>query len=504
MTLGELAAAVPGAVLRGSADARVESLEFDSREVKPGTAFFALPGTKTDGNRFARQAAQAGAVAVVSELSAPPAPMELSGPRGLVAWVQVPDAAAAMAQAASAFYGDPTASMTAVGITGTNGKTTVSYLLEAAAARAGKTVGVVGTTGHRLRGRFIEEAKNTTPLSADLMRLLARMRQAGADFAAMEVSSHALALKRADGVRFDAAVLTNLHSDHLDFHGTREAYLEAKARLFELLERPDALKPRRAAVLNRDDASYLQFRHRILAVPCVSFGFSPEADYRADAVVLSQTSTMFNLHAKDRRLSVRLRLLGEHNVMNALAAAAVLLELGYDERAVVEGLGALERVPGRLEPVDAGQGFAVLVDFAHTAVALESVLRAVKRLPHRKVYTVFGCGGDRDRSKRAPMGKAAAEASDFVVATSDNPRGEDPAAILAEVEGGLRSVGRENYRIVPDRKEAIREALALAQAGDVVLIAGKGHETTQTFKDRVVPFDDREAARDALKDLGRI
>ncbi|TBR17467.1 UDP-N-acetylmuramoyl-L-alanyl-D-glutamate--2,6-diaminopimelate ligase [bacterium] len=504
MTLGELAAAVPGAALRGPADAAVESLEFDSRLVRPGTAFFALPGTKTDGNRYARQAAAAGAVAVFSELSAPPAPMELSGPRGLVAWVQVPDAAAAMAQAASAFYGDPTASMTAVGITGTNGKTTVSYLLEAAATRAGKTVGVVGTTGHRLRGRFIEEAKNTTPLSADLMRLLARMREAGANFAALEVSSHALALKRADGVRFDAAILTNLHSDHLDFHGTREAYLEAKARLFALLERPDALKPRRVAVLNRDDAAYAQFRHRVLAVPCVSFGLHPEADYRADAVVLSQTSTMFNLHAKSRRLSVRLKLLGEHNVMNALAAAAAALELGLDERGVVEGLGALDRVPGRLDPVDAGQGFAVLVDFAHTAAALASVLASVKRLPHRKVITVFGCGGDRDRSKRAPMGRAAAEASDQVLATSDNPRGEDPAAILAEVEGGLRSVGKENYRIVPDRKEAIREALALAQAGDVVLIAGKGHETTQTFKDRVVPFDDREVAREALKDLGRI
>lgn len=505
MTLAELVAAVPGAVLRGAADARVDSLSFDSRDVRPGTAFFALPGTKTDGNRFARQAAQSGAVAVVSELAAPPAPMELSGPRGLVAWVQVPDAAAAMAQAASAFYGDPTASMTAVGVTGTNGKTTVSYLLEAAATRAGRTVGVVGTTGHRLRGRFIEEAKNTTPLSADLMRLLARMREAGANFAALEVSSHALALKRADGVRFDAAVLTNLHSDHLDYHGTREAYLEAKARLFALLERPDALKPRKVAVLNRDDDAYAQFRHRVLAVPCVSFGFSPEADYRADAVVLSQTSTMFNLHAKGgRRLSVRLRLLGEHNVMNALAATAAALELGLDERGVVEGLGALERVPGRLDPVDAGQGFAVLVDFAHTAAALSSVLAAVRRLPHRKVYTVFGCGGDRDRSKRAPMGRAAAEASDFVVATSDNPRGEEPAAILAEVEEGLRAARRENYRIVPDRRDAIREALSLAQAGDVVLIAGKGHETTQTFADRVVPFDDREVAREALKDLGRI
>lgn len=504
MTLAELVQAVPGAVLRGPADAEVSALEFDSRLVKPGTAFFALPGTKTDGNRFARQAAQAGAAAVFSELAAPPAPMELTGPRGLVAWVRVPDAAAAMAQAAAAFHGDPTASMTAVGITGTNGKTTVSYLLEAAATRAGRTVGVVGTTGHRLRGRFIEEARNTTPLSADLMRLLARMRQAGADFAALEVSSHALALKRADGVRFDAAVLTNLHSDHLDFHGTREAYLEAKARLFALLERPDALKPRRVAVLNRDDASYAAFRHRVLAVPCASFGLHPEADYRADAVVLSQTGTMFNLHARERRLSVRLRLLGEHNAMNALAAAAVLLELGFDERAVVEGLGSLERVPGRLDPVDAGQGFAVLVDFAHTAAALASVLTAVRRLPHRKVYTVFGCGGDRDRSKRAPMGRAAAEASDFVFATSDNPRGEDPAAILAEVEAGLRSVGRENYRIVPDRREAIREALALAQAGDVVLVAGKGHETTQAFKDRTVPFDDREVAREALKDLGRI
>ncbi|TPW17260.1 MAG: UDP-N-acetylmuramoyl-L-alanyl-D-glutamate--2,6-diaminopimelate ligase, partial [Elusimicrobia bacterium] len=301
-------------------------------------------------------------------------------------------------------------------------------------------------------------------------------------------------------LRRDGGLLPRPGLDHLDYHGTREAYLEAKARLFTLLERPDARKPRKVAVLNHDDPAYLQFRHRILAVPCVSFGFSPEADYRADAVVLSQTATMFNLHVKKggRRLSVRLRLLGEHNVMNALAAAAVALELGLDDRAVVEGLGALDRVPGRLDPVDAGQGFAVLVDFAHTATALSSVLAAVRRLPHRKVYTVFGCGGDRDRSKRAPMGRAAAEASDFVVATSDNPRGEEPAAILAEVEAGLRAVGKENYRIVPDRRDAIREALALAQAGDVVLIAGKGHETTQTFADRVVPFDDREVAREAL------
>lgn len=502
-TLGELAQAVAGAELRGSGSLEVTGVEFDSRRVVPGCAYFALPGARTDGNRFVRQAAQAGAVAVFSELAAPPAPMELSGPRGTLAWVRVPDALAAMSEAAAAFYGDPSASMAVVGVTGTNGKTTTTWLLESIASQAGRVPGVIGTTGHRLRGRTIEEAANTTPLSADLMRLMARMRDGGGDFVAMEVSSHALALKRADGVRFDAAVLTNLHSDHLDFHGTQEAYLEAKARLFGLLERPDAGKARRAAVLNRDDASYGLFRHRIQAVPCVSFGFSPEADYRAEALVLSQTGTMFNLKAKGAALSVRLRLVGEHNAYNALAAAAAALELGFPQQAVVEGLAALASVPGRLEPVDAGQPFSVFVDFAHTARALASVLKTLSSLPHRRLITVFGCGGDRDRSKRGPMGAAAAEASDLVVATSDNPRGEDPVSILREVEGGLRSVGKENYRIVPDRREAIREALAAAQAGDVVLIAGKGHETTQVLKDRVVPFDDRDAAREALKDLAR-
>ena len=502
-TLGELAEAVTGAQLRGPASLEISGVEFDSRRVVPGCAYFALPGTKTDGNRFVRQAAQAGAVAVFSELAAPPAPMELSGPRGPLAWVRVPDALAAMSEAAAAFYGDPSAAMTVVGVTGTNGKTTTTWLLESIASRAGRVPGVIGTTGHRLRGRSLEAAQNTTPLSADLMRLMARMRDGGGDFVAMEVSSHGLSLKRADGVRFDAAVLTNLHSDHLDYHGTQEAYLEAKARLFALLERPDAGKTRRAAVLNRDDSSYALFRHRIQAVPCVSYGLSPEADYRAEALVLSQNGTMFNLRAKETALSVRIRLVGEHNVYNALAAAAAALELGFPEKAVVDGLGALECVPGRLEPVEAGQPFSVFVDFAHTARALASVLSTLSSLPHRRLITVFGCGGDRDRSKRAPMGAAAARASDLVVATSDNPRTEDPVSILREVEGGLRSVGRENYRIVPDRREAIREALASAQAGDVVLIAGKGHETTQILKDRVVPFDDREAAREALKDLAR-
>lgn len=504
MRLGDLVDAALGAELRGSRNLEVSGLEFDSRRLSPGCAFFAIQGEKTDGNRFIRQAAQAGAVAIFSELAAPPAPMELSGPRGPLAWVRVPDARAAMAQAASAFYADPSAAMTVVGVTGTNGKTTVTWLLEAIASRAGKKPGVLGTTGHRLRHRALEDAVHTTPLAADLMRLLGKMRDGGADFVAMEVSSHALALKRADGVRFDAAILTNLHSDHLDFHKTREAYLDAKARLFELLERPDAAKTRRAALLNRDDPAYALFKHRIQAVPCASFGMSPEADYRAEAVVLSQSGTMFSLKARGRMLSVRLRLLGEHNVMNALAAASAALELGFEDVAVVEGLGSLESVPGRLEPVAAGQPFALLVDFAHTAEALASVLSAVGRLPHRRVITVFGCGGDRDHTKRAPMGKIAAEASDLVIATSDNPRSENPVDILREIESGLRAAGRQNYRVIPDRKEAIREALSLAQAGDVVLLAGKGHETTQTLRDRTIPFDDRLVAREALKDLGRV
>lgn len=504
MRLDALLAGVQTVFRSGGDAAEISGLSLDSRRTRPGDAFFALPGAKTDGNRFVRDALAKGAAAVLSELKPPPAPMALVAPGGRAAvWVQIADIAAAMARASANFFGDPSAAMTVVGVTGTNGKTTVTYFLESIAARAGLAPGVIGTVSHRLRHQPLEPAVNTTPLSPDLTRLLARMRDGGAAFVAMEVSSHALATRRAAEVHFDAGIFTNLQSDHLDFHKTREDYFEAKAKLFALLERADSAKARRVAVLNRDDESCARLRRRVLAVPIATFGLGDGADCTAAGAVLSLHGTIFRLRHRGREWAARVRLPGEHNLRNALAAAACALELGLAPEAVVEGLGALERVPGRLEPVEAGQAFTILVDFAHTEDALRSTLAALRALPHRRLLTVFGCGGDRDRSKRGPMGLAACRGSDLAFATTDNPRGEDPMDILREIEAGLRAGGAENYRIIPDRREAIFEALRQAQKGDIVLLAGKGHEAVQILKDRAAPFDDRAVAQEAVRELGR-
>ncbi|MFH2202192.1 MAG: UDP-N-acetylmuramoyl-L-alanyl-D-glutamate--2,6-diaminopimelate ligase [Elusimicrobiota bacterium] len=491
----------------GPQDGEILHMTFDSRLAKPQSVFFTLPGALTDGNRYVRQAIEKGAVAVLSELQLPPAPIALVRPGTLarsITWVQVRDVFTAMGRAAANFYRDPSADMRIVGITGTNGKTTTAYFLEAIFSRAGGVPGVIGTVSHRLRHRRIETAANTTPFSLDLQRLLARMRDGGGTHAVMEISSHALATKRADEIHYDAAVFTNLQSDHLDFHKSRKQYFDAKARLFELLERADSRKETRVAVLNRDDETYERLRHRISELSVVSYGFGPESDYIAEGAAYSLEGTMFRIRRKDDVLAVRLHLLGEHNVRNALAAAACAAELGVEPRAIAEGLDSVKSVPGRLEPVRAGQGFSVLVDYAHTESALESTLASLRALPHRKIITVFGCGGDRDASKRGPMGVAACSASDLAIATSDNPRGEDPMAILREIEDGLRQRGCENYRIVPDREEAILEAMRFAQQGDIVLIAGKGHEKKQILRDRTITFDDAEIARTALKDSGKI
>ncbi|MFA6028748.1 MAG: UDP-N-acetylmuramoyl-L-alanyl-D-glutamate--2,6-diaminopimelate ligase [Elusimicrobiota bacterium] len=504
MRLAEVLRGVQHPPLGAAGDREASDVAHDSRRVLPGTVFFALPGARTDGNRHAREAVERGAAAVVSELAPPPPPMTLARPGGGgAAWVQVPDAFEAMSRGANNFFGDPSAGLSVVGITGTNGKTTTAWFLESVFSRCGKVPGLVGTIAHRLRHRVLEKAANTTPYSLDLLRLLARMREGGATHVAMEVSSHALSTKRVEDVEFDAAVLTNLQRDHLDFHKTHEAYLEAKLRLFELLDRASSSKRERAAVVNRDDPAFARFARAAEGARLVSYGFHEAADLRAEGVVLGRRGTTFRLRRTGAEAAVTLRLLGRHNVSNALAAAAAAWALGLPEQGVLEGLAALECVPGRLEPVEAGQEFAVLVDFAHTAEALASALETVRALPHRRIVTVFGCGGDRDPGKRAPMGEAAAAGSDVVLATSDNPRGEDPLAILAAVEEGLKRAGRQNYRIVPDRREAIREAVRLAQPEDLVLIAGKGHEDHQILRERTVRFDDREVAREALKDLGR-
>ncbi|OGR60604.1 MAG: UDP-N-acetylmuramoyl-L-alanyl-D-glutamate--2,6-diaminopimelate ligase [Elusimicrobia bacterium GWA2_69_24] len=506
MTLQGLLAGLKPEYASGDLAVPVQDITFDSRAVTPGSLFVALPGAKTDGNRFVRQAVSKGAVAVLSELKPPPAPITLlrqGAGGGSVTWVQVGDVFAAMGRVAGVFFGDPTEAMTVVGVTGTNGKTTVTYLLESIFSRMGGTPGVVGTIGVRLRHREIAKAQNTTPFSLELLRLLARMRDGGATHVAMEVSSHALATQRVEEIRFDAAIMTNLQSDHLDFHKTREEYFAAKARLFELLERSDPARKARVAVLNRDDESYAKLRRRSLDVRQVTFGSGPEADYRAEGAVCTVRGSAFRLCRKDREWLAEIKLPGGHNIQNALAAAAAAMELGAAPEAVLEGLKSTDGVPGRLERVDAGQPFAVFVDFAHTTGALATVLEALGALPHRRIITVFGCGGDRDRSKRGPMGAAACAGSDLAIATSDNPRGEDPMDILREIEAGMQAGGYDNYQIVPDRAEAVLEAMRVAQEGDIVLIAGKGHEDTQIFRDRTQRFDDRETARTALKTAGR-
>ena len=482
----------------GPADVEVRDLRHDSRAVRPGDLFFALPGSKTDGNRHAREAVAAGAVAMVSELEPPPAPVSLGA-----TWVQVADVALAMGRMADEFFGHPSGALTVVGVTGTNGKTTTTFFLESIAQAAGKLPGVVGTVDYRLGGRAVAAAPNTTPVSLELQRLLALFRDAGADLAALEVSSHALALKRVEEVSFEAAVFTNLASDHLDFHKTQEEYFQAKLRLFELLTNPATAKNHPFAVINADDPRAGAVRRAAAGAEVVLYGFQAGAQLQARDLAMDPRGTGFDMLWRGRRLPARIRLIGEHNVANALAAAAAALALGYEEDAVLRGLAAVARVPGRLEAVDAGQDFAVLVDYAHTAMALETVLRYLARVPHRRLITVFGCGGDRDRTKRAPMGVAACAASDCAVVTSDNPRSEDPLSIISDIEAGLRTAGLKNYKIEPDRSRAIAMAVGLAGPGDIVLIAGKGHEAVQILKDRTVPCDDRETAREALRKLGR-
>ena len=497
MTLAELLRAGAGGPARGPVDVPVRGLRHDSRHVEPGDLFFALPGSKTDGNRHAREALEKGAVAVVSELEAPPPPAVVSG-----TWVRVPDVAETMARMSDLFFGRPSAGMTVVGVTGTNGKTTTTYMLEAAAAACGGTVGVIGTVETRLAGERLAKAVNTTPISLELNRTLAAMRDGGASHVMMEVSSHALSLKRVETVDFDAAVFLNLTRDHLDFHKTPEAYFEAKVRLFDLLARADNVKKVKVAALNADDPKSHHLRKKAVGCDVVEFGFGEAAkDLRAKVLSSDLDGSRIEWAWRGKRLEGSIHLPGLYNVSNATAAAAALLGLGHDPQSLLRGLADLRAVPGRLEAVDEGQDFHVFVDYAHTDSALETVLALLKSLPHKNIITVVGCGGDRDKSKRGPMGVAACRGGDFAVFTSDNPRSEDPAAILTDIEAGVRAAGLKNHTMVPDRGEAIAAAVARARAGDVVLIAGKGHEDYQILRDRTVPFDDRQAARSALRSL---
>ncbi len=459
----------------GDGAVEVASLAYDSRKAGPGALFFCVPGEKSDGHDFAAAAVEVGAAGLVVERE-----LELD-----VAQVVVADARAAMAPLAARFWGDPTAELRVVGVTGTNGKTTTAFLLREVLEGAGVQCGLLGTV-RQVVGGVEEEVERTTPEAIDLQGTFRRMLDAGDRACVMEVSSHALALHRADSIHFELAIFTNLTQDHLDFHADMEDYFRSKRLLFEM--------DPKTAVVNVDD----EYGRRLASeFDCVTFSAEgAAADVSAGDVSFDAAGAEFSVG----ETTVRTRLPGHFNVANALGAFAAAAELGVDAGVAAEALASAERVPGRFEPIDEGQDFAVLVDYAHTPDSLENVLRAARRLSKGRVLSVFGAGGDRDRDKRPKMGRVGVVGSDLAIVTSDNPRSEAPGAIIEEILGGIEN--GSNVAVEPDRRAAIALAFARAKPGDTVVIAGKGHEQGQEFEDgRKIPFDDREVAREELRRL---
>ncbi len=480
-----------------SADPDITSITNDSRTAAAGALFFAMPGAKTDGSLFIRQALEKGAAAVISA-DEPPAQLRAQFPAAV--FLAAPDLQRALSSTASNFYGSPSKRLKVFGLTGTKGKTTTAYLLESILLHSGARPGVIGTIDYRVDGRVLSAAANTTPFAHTLQELLSKMVAADALTAVVEVSSHALALGRVEDVEFDVAAFTNLQRDHLDFHKDRESYFLAKARLFDLLARSS--KKDKCAVINTDDERAAALLKQVKSkVRALTFGIDKSADFRAGDVVVLENMTRFTLKTGSKAIPVKLNLLGRHNIYNALAAIASAAAGGISVRAAVDGVEALANVPGRLERVNLGQDFTVFVDYAHTDAALENVLSNLKLMPHARIITVFGCGGDRDRTKRAPMGNVSCSLSDLAIVTSDNPRTENPAQIFADIELGIKGKF-SNYEVIPDRGAAIKKAVEQAAKGDIILIAGKGHETYQILKDRTIHFSDVEAAAQAIKGKG--
>ncbi len=477
MRLDELVGDFPGARIVGDPTVEIGDLAYDSRKAGPGTLFFCVRGEKADGHGFAPRVVEEGAAALVVEREL----TDLAVPQ-----VVVGDSRAAMAPLAASFWGDPTAKLRMVGVTGTNGKTTTAFLIHEILKAADTRCGLLGTV-KQVVGGVEKEVVRTTPEAIELQRTFRQMLEGGDEACAMEVSSHAMTLHRADAIHFEVALFTNLTQDHLDFHADMEDYFLAKRKLFEAGPQ--------TAIVNVDDPYGRRLAEEF---ECITFSAEgAEADYSAREVEFDASGASFSVGG----MRLRTGLPGHFNVANALGAFAAAEAIGVGSDFAAVGLARAERVPGRFEPIDEGQGFSVLVDYAHTPDSLENVLRAARRLTSGKLISVFGAGGDRDRDKRPKMGRAGAELSDLTVITSDNPRSEDPAAIVAEVAGGAEAAAE--LEVVIDRREAIALALGRAAPGDTVVIAGKGHEQGQEFENgRKIPFDDREVAREELWKLG--
>ena len=473
--------------IHGSGDLEIASLCCDSRKAQPGALFFAIPGVHADGHNFIGQAIDNGAVAIVVERVVSDLPAN-------VTCVVVDNVRESLSLVASLFYRQPTLKLKLAGITGTNGKTTTAYLLKHLCERAMLRCGLIGTVRHEVADEIVPSTR-TTPESLDLQALFARMCDAGCKAAVMEVSSHAIAMGRIHKLEFDVAVFTNLTQDHLDFHGSLETYFETKASLFTS-HLPSQPKKRGVAVINIDDRYGAELYARVAkTMRVITYGVGNRADFRASNFKTELAGTSYQLDAQGRSYLVRLPLIGKFNIYNSLAALAAGYVLGIQPRAAVLSLASAPHVPGRLELVTAKRNYQVFVDYAHTDDALHNVLRTLRDLNPSRLIVVFGCGGDRDRAKRALMGRAAEVGSDYAIITSDNPRSENPEEIIRDVEAGFHG---NKYEKIVDRALAIRRAISMAQMRDIVLIAGKGHERYQEFAHETIPFDDAELAHAAI------
>jgi len=495
VTLPELAEETSGAIeFISGKGAHVSSVEYDSRNVKKGSLFVAVVGFTSDGHRFVQTAVDNGAVAVCvarNRLG------DFAHLKDLgIDILAADDTRTALTKLSAAFFDFPSRSMMMIGVTGTNGKTSITYMLEAIMKRYRRNPGVIGTINYRWNGREYP-APNTTPESRDLQEILYRMQRDGVNSVIMEVSSHALELRRVDDIDFDAVVFTNLTRDHLDFHHDFESYFNAKKRLFQLLE--SSFKKGRCGVINADDpyGREIYLIRNQYSYPITSFGIDCEAAYMPEQRSIKNTihGLNFTLERPDAGVEVKLNLLGKFQLYNSLAAIAVSHQMGVPFKAILQGLADLQTVPGRFDVLKTGKGFVVIVDYAHTVDALQKLLKSVNELDHRRIFTVFGCGGDRDRTKRPLMGKVAEENSDMIIVTSDNPRTEDPEQIIREIVEGLT---KKNHEIIADREKAICHAVQRAREGDIVVIAGKGHENYQIIGSRKRHFDDKEAAARCL------
>ncbi len=486
MQLKLLAESTQTREIDGPLDREIDGIFYDSRRVQKNGLYVAMRGAVVDGHQFTEQAIERGAAAIVVER-----PESHSRATSIV----VPDSRVALADLAFTFFKKPALRLKMAGVTGTNGKTTTTFLIKHICDGAGLRSGLIGTVRYEI-GERVLPATRTTPESLDVQEMLAQMAGAGCKAAVMEVSSHALAQDRTRGLEWDVAVFTNLTQDHLDFHQTMENYFESKTRLFTgLTSQPN--KKKSVAVINLDDPYGEKLVNRLGDnLPVVTYGVGARADFRASNYRAEFSGTSFQLEARGKIYLVRVPLIGRFNVYNAMAALAAANSLGVSLREAVVSLAKSPQVPGRLEAVPAKRQFQIYVDYAHSDDALLNVLKTLRELGPRRLIVVFGAGGDRDRQKRPLMGRVADQNADFSIITSDNPRKEDPLGIIADVKKGFRT---SNFETVPDRAEAIARAIALAQPRDIILIAGKGHETYQEFADHTIPFDDRQIALRALE-----